>query len=115
MAQGATYMTEHVKSYPELITSRLVLIPVIEEVGLSDSTTELAEHITAEVPMDTTWVDVTVRDTDPGRAARTATAVADEFVRAVATWRHAPDARYSPVHITVVDSPTTPTTPDSPV
>ena len=79
LATGSSFSQQRVKSYAQIIDSPLTLEPVIRELGLEFSTTELAGMITASAPLDTVLIELTVTDTDPNRAADIANAVATQF------------------------------------
>jgi capsular exopolysaccharide synthesis family protein len=57
--------------------------PVVRELGLKYTPEQLASRITAEAPLNTVLINITVRDTVPARAARIADAVAERFVTVV--------------------------------
>jgi non-specific protein-tyrosine kinase len=79
LATGSSFSQQRVKSYAQIVDSPLTLEPVIRELGLKMTTTELAGMITASAPLDTVLITLTVTDTDPQRAADIANAVADQF------------------------------------
>jgi capsular polysaccharide biosynthesis protein len=66
-------------SFAEVATSPLVLEPVIEELGLTATTGELAESVHATVPYGTVILDIAVTDSNPRLAAETANAVGAEL------------------------------------
>jgi succinoglycan biosynthesis transport protein ExoP len=114
LAQGTTYMRQQIQSYPGIVTSPLVLRPVIKELSLDESPTELASRVTASVPMDTTWVDISVRASESEQAARVATSVGESFISVVEELETRPGADQSPVRVTLVDKPEAPSDPVSP-
>ncbi|NBM17518.1 polysaccharide biosynthesis tyrosine autokinase [Streptomyces sp. GC420] len=79
LAQGNVFSLARVQSYASIVTSPQVTAPVVKELGLDTTPEELAGRITAEAPLETVLVNITVSDTDPRRAARTANAVATRF------------------------------------
>ena len=79
LATGSSFSQQRVKSYAQIIDSPLTLEPVIRELGLEMTSTELAEKIVASAPLDTVLIALTVTDTDPQRAADIANAVATQF------------------------------------
>lgn len=67
------------QSYAAIVTTRQVTRPVVKELRLRTTPEELASRITAVAPLNTVLIDITVRDTEPKRAARIANAVAQRF------------------------------------
>lgn len=91
LVQGSSAAQQKVRSYISVVTSRSVLEPVIEELGLDMSTSELAEEITAETPVNTVLIDIAVRDEDPDRAAAIANAVGSNFSTVVVDELESPE------------------------
>ena len=83
--QGQTFSQARVQSYAAIVTTRQVTGPVVKELGLRITPEELASRITAQAPINTVLIDITVQDTAPKRAARIANAVAHRF-GAVVEW-----------------------------
>ncbi len=80
LAQGTTYAQNVVQSYVLVAGLPVVLDPVIKDLGLNTSAAQLAQHITAETPVDTVLVDVTVKWDSAQRSAEIANAVARQLV-----------------------------------
>ncbi len=80
LASGVAYMTQRVTSYPLIVTTPAVLKPVISKLELPTSPAELANQIDASVPIETTWLEITVHDEDPKQASLIAEAVSEEFM-----------------------------------
>lgn len=112
--QGNTFLQQRVRSYPELITSDRVLGPVIERLGLEETTAELEERVSAEAPADTAILNVTVEDTSARRAADTANAIAEAFDALIGEVERPGDDQPVPVRITVVDPAVVPEDPAFP-
>ncbi|MFE9441143.1 polysaccharide biosynthesis tyrosine autokinase [Streptomyces sp. NPDC006602] len=77
--QGQTFSQARVQSYAAIVPTRQVTGPVVRELKLRTTPEELASRITAEAPLNTVLINITVRDTDPKRAASVANAVAACF------------------------------------
>lgn len=75
LLQGSSYTQNLVQSYTRLATSTVVLEPVITDLGLDLTPVQLARQVTAENPLNTVIIDVTVVDPDRQRAADIANAV----------------------------------------
>jgi capsular polysaccharide biosynthesis protein len=107
---GSQFVNQRVATYPEVARSQTVLAPVIDELELQVPLTDLRSRIEAVNPPDTSQVDISVTDRDPGRAAAVANAVAERFSTAVEDLEQRQDG-LSPVDLTVTDPATVPATP----
>lgn len=115
LVQGTTFARQMVSSYVDVIGKALVLEPVIEELDLDMSVSQLAPKVTASTPLNTVLVDISVTDTDPEQAAQIANAVATSFSSVVqGTLERPAEEAASPVLITVTQPATAPTTAASP-
>jgi non-specific protein-tyrosine kinase len=76
LSQGQTFSQARVQSYAAIVPTRRVTEPVVRKLKLRTTPEELASRITAEAPLDTVLINITVRDTVPSRAAEIANAVA---------------------------------------
>src|SRR5665647_1159657 len=114
LLQGSSFTQARVKSYADVITTPKVLDPVIEGLKLDTSAEKLATQITATVPLDTVLIEVAVTDATPRQAAEIAGAVGIQFTNTVADLENVGNGKSSPVKVTIVSTPTVPTTPISP-
>ena len=112
LLQGSTFTQQRVKSYAQLLTTPRILTPVAQAAGVDAA--GLSTRVTATTPPDTVLIDVSVRDEDPDRARVTAEAIAKEFPAAVTELESPAGQKASPVKVTVVQPPVTPTSPVSP-
>jgi capsular exopolysaccharide synthesis family protein len=83
LVQGGNAAQQKVSSYVDVVTSTSVLSPVIEELGLTVTPRELAEQVSAEAPVDTVLINITVEDDDAEQAALIANAVGESFADVV--------------------------------
>ena len=81
--QGSAYAASQVKSYAELATTPIVLDPVIERLGLPDTSGALAGRVSASAPTSTSIVNLDVTGTDPSETAATSNAVAQQLILVV--------------------------------
>jgi non-specific protein-tyrosine kinase len=77
--QGQSFSQARVQSYAAIVSTQRVTGPVVRELKLPTTPEELASRITAEAPLNTVLINISVRDTEPERAARIANAVAACF------------------------------------
>lgn len=110
---GSQFVNQRVKSYPDVARSRAVLGPVIDELALRESFSELRARVSATNPADTSQINIAVTGRDAEQTAEIANAVAEEFGAAVETLEQ-PTGGGSPVDLTVTNPAVTPTSPDSP-
>lgn len=115
LVQGTTFARQVVASYVDIVNTAIVLDPVIEELDIDVTSSQLARQVTASSPLNTVLIDITVTDKDPERAAAVADAVAASFTRTVQDNLEKPSGENpSPVQITTVQPAVVPTSPASP-
>src|SRR5205807_7774486 len=88
-------------SYVNFVSSPKVAQTVITDLGLNMSPAVLASKVSANVPLDTSLINLSVTDPSPQRAQSLAQGVADEFSKLATQLESAPGAP-SNVKITVV-------------
>lgn len=99
-----------VRSYTQKATSTAVLHAVINDLRLSRSTADLAGDISAWTPLDTTFINISVRDSNAQRAVQIGNAIATELI-------HLADTEKTPPNVPVLDLTlaTAPSVPDGAV
>lgn len=85
LLQGANYSRQIVNSYVDVIKSGVVLAPVVEQLELELSATELSRHISVVSPNDTALINITVASSSAERSAEIAAAVGESFKEVVRT------------------------------
>ena len=111
---GSQFTLQRVKSYTQIVNSPRVLDPVIAELGLATSSSELAKHVTADSPLDTVLININVTDGSAEQAALISNAVAVQFGTTVEALETPKSGNESPVKLSVVDPATVPESPISP-
>lgn len=117
LTSGTSYISSQIESYPSLIKTKAVLNPVIDNLGLDVSASELARKITASRPENTMILTITATDPDARRAADIANAVAQSLTDQVTSELYRRDGSQdgeSPISLSVVDEALPPTQPSSP-
>ncbi|MEJ1921966.1 polysaccharide biosynthesis tyrosine autokinase [Microbacterium sp. KHB019] len=110
-----TYAQQAATSYVAIISSSLVLQPVIDDLGLDASVDALASEVSATAATASTAITVTVTDENPGQAARIANAIGESFTTVVAEQLERPiDARPSIVRIDTLEPAQVPVSPSAP-
>jgi succinoglycan biosynthesis transport protein ExoP len=112
--QGGLFSQQRVLSYAQIVSSPAVVQPVIEQLGLEQSVSEVQAKIDASVPTDTVLLDVTVKDPSPERAQAIVDAVVREFPKFVETLEKPQDGQNSPVRLSATSQAQLPTNPVSP-
>ncbi|MEV6290588.1 polysaccharide biosynthesis tyrosine autokinase [Streptomyces sp. NPDC051896] len=125
--EGQSFSQARVQSYAEIVTTRQVTAPVVKQLGLRITPERLASQITAIAPLNTVLINISVKDTNPRRAARVANAVAQRFsdvVERLETPRQASGRRWpgqrpkddatSPVSLGITQEAVAPVGPVSP-
>ena len=111
---GSQFTLERVSSYTAIATSARVLQPVIDQLHLGESASELASRVSAVSPPNSVLINLTVTDSSPAQAAIVCNAVAAQFSSVVETLETPIGSSSAPVKVTVVDEATPQTTPVSP-
>lgn len=101
---GAIFSNERARTYANVVTSSLVLQPVIDRLGLATDVATLAESINVEVPSDTSVLEVTVKMADPDAAEAVATALSEELPAAIRELDRSGPLGQNQVHVTVLRS-----------
>ncbi|NIJ05855.1 polysaccharide biosynthesis tyrosine autokinase [Frigoribacterium faeni] len=115
IVQGSSAAQQKVTSYLSVATSSRVLQPVVDELRLDTTTTELAERVTATSPANTVIISISARDHDPGVARRIAAAVGTSFTKVVADEIELPvGGGPTPVRVETIEPASSPTSPASP-
>ena len=114
LLQGSNFTLNRVKSYTDMVTSPRVLIPVIQRLSLHTTPDQLASSISADSPLDTVLINVTVTNKDPQLASDVANATADSLGTQVSALEKPSGAQASPVHISSSRTATVPTVPTTP-
>ncbi len=80
---GSLFTQARVKSYVTLIDSPPVLQPVIEDLGLNLTTSQLAAKVSGDAPLDTVLMTVSANDESPAQAQRIANGVSDQLTEVI--------------------------------
>lgn len=115
MSSGANYLNTQIKTYPELVKTEAVLQPVIKDLGLDMTTTDLAGVVTAANPTNTFMVDISAEVGDPQQAADIANSVAKNLSDQISSdLYNNSSSSGSPIKLTVVQKAQTPSGQSSP-
>lgn len=113
LSQGLTFTQSLVASYTQVVTKPVVLGPVIDKLGLTESPQQLAQSVTAEAPVNTVILNVSVTDASPARAAAIANAITTQLETVSAELSPGRDAADS-VKVTTIAAASVPQDPVSP-
>lgn len=111
--QGSQFTIQRVSSYTQLVDSPFVLQPVIDELALDETVSELAQRVDAANPNDTVLIYVTADGGSPESVATLADAVAVSLGQEIERLE-TPERGTSPVRVTLVRPATEPAGPFSP-
>ncbi|QNE15579.1 polysaccharide biosynthesis tyrosine autokinase [Pseudarthrobacter sp. NBSH8] len=114
MQQGNTFSQARVQSYVKTVTTPVVLQPVIDDLGLTDSADELANRVKASADLNTVLISIAVADESPVQAAAAAQAIASSLVRAVDSLEKPKNGGTSPVSLSIITPAKAPVSPSSP-
>jgi capsular polysaccharide biosynthesis protein len=114
LSQGSTFTQQRVKSYADLVSSPVVAQAVIKQLKLPYSAEQLSDEISADSPLDTVLLNISVADPDPARAQAIANSVALQFPKLIATLETLPGQAVSPVKVSTTRRAGRPSVPVSP-
>jgi capsular polysaccharide biosynthesis protein/Mrp family chromosome partitioning ATPase len=118
LSRGFAYTQNLASLYSRVATQPVVMDRVIKDLGLSITSSELADKVVARAPQDTVIIQILVTDAHPQLAAQIANAVAKELRYAVASLSpksgSGTNASAVLVHLTTVSPATVPSAPSSP-
>ncbi|KQQ49721.1 polysaccharide biosynthesis tyrosine autokinase [Plantibacter sp. Leaf314] len=114
LSQGNTYSQQRVKTYVNLVSTPIVLQPVIAALELNMTAGQLAGQVSATSTADTTIIEITASNADPVLAAELANTTAESLTGVVAKIESSEDGASSPVKLTRVQEANVPTQPGSP-
>ena len=98
-----------------MVTSGVVLEPVVDKLGLEMTASELAAHITAASPSDTALINITATSPSPEQVAEIANEVGESFKNVVQTeLEPAEEAGSSPINLTTIQTANIPSSAISP-
>lgn len=83
LLQGSTFTQQRVKTYAGLVTTPIVLLPVISTLDLHVTADELAKSVKATAPLDTTLIQISAESPDPVKAADIANATSESLTNVV--------------------------------
>lgn len=83
LVQGTSYVQSLVQTYAVLASSPLVLSPVIDELNLEGTPTQLAKRVSVVNTLNTVVIEISVTDSSAEQAQRIAEAITDSLIAAV--------------------------------
>lgn len=90
LIQGRSYVRQSLESFVDLVSSAVVVDPVIDQLGLAEGDGTLEARISAENPPNTQTIVITATDAVPSQASQLANAVAQSFTQVVESQLQAP-------------------------
>jgi capsular exopolysaccharide synthesis family protein len=114
LQQGNTFTQARVTTYTNLVSTPIVMNPVIAELGLGITAAQLDAKVEASSALNTTLITISVSDPDPILAADIANALASSLTSAVEAIETPNGSDTSPVRLTRVQDALPPLAPSSP-
>ncbi|MEJ1156007.1 polysaccharide biosynthesis tyrosine autokinase [Microbacterium marmarense] len=114
LQQGSNFTESRVTTYTNLVTTPIVMNPVIAELGLDVTAAQLASQVSASSPLNTSLITITVTDADAREAAEIANALGASLTSAVEAIETPAGSDTSPVSLTRVEDAIPPLSPSSP-
>lgn len=114
LQQGNTFSQARVQSYVKTVGAPVVLNPVIESLGLTETAATLAKRIEATSDPNTVLITITASDESPAQASAIAQAVGASLVRAVDDLERPKVDGTSPVRLSIISPAVAPEQPSAP-
>jgi capsular exopolysaccharide synthesis family protein len=114
LSQGSTYTQNQMLSFAQLAESPVVLSPVVDQLDLSITPSQLADAISVSTPQNTVILELAVTDTNPRKAADIANAVASSLSTTVEQIAPKTAQGNATVSVRVIEHATTPKFASSP-
>lgn len=116
LSQGNTFTQQVVQSYADIVTTPIVLDPVIAELQLELDTTSarLAEVVTASAALNTVVIEISAINESPELSANIANEVAKSLTEVVRTLSPETASGVAPVKVTIVQQASIPLAPAFP-
>ena len=114
LQQGSNFTQARVQTYTNLVTTPIVMNPVIAELGLGTTAAELSAQIEASAALNTTLITITVTGPDPVQAADVANALGASLTSVVERLETPNGTDTSPVRLERVKDALPPLEPSSP-
>lgn len=111
---GNSFIQARVSSYVKTALTPTVLQPVIDTLGLSETTQQLASRVSASSDSKTVLITISVDDGSPVQAAAVAQGVANSLINAVDFLETPKSGGVSPVRVSVVTPAIAPVAPSAP-
>ena len=112
--QNSQFALNQVQSYPAIVTSPAVLQPVIDDLGLSMSVSELRQHVTVTNPANTVLLRVQATSGSARQARDIANAVSDDLGSLLENLETPRSSTSSPVKVSTAVPASIPTAAASP-
>lgn len=114
LSQGNTFTQQVVQSYTDIVTTKVILRPVIAKLDLDVTPEHLATKVKASAAINTVVIEITAKDSRPKVAADIANQVAKSFIEVVRTLAPDTESGTPPVKVTIMSDASIPLTPSSP-
>ncbi|MCK3769761.1 polysaccharide biosynthesis tyrosine autokinase [Microbacterium aerolatum] len=102
LQQGSTFAQARITTYVSLVREPVVMNPVISELELDTSASQLAQSVTSTSPVNSTLIEITVQNADPVQAADIANALGASLAAAVERIDTPAGQEVSPIKLTRV-------------
>lgn len=116
LAQGSDLARQSVATYAGIVTTASVLDPVVQQLRLEMTATELAEEVSASAPANQSLINITVTDGDPELSAKIANSIGESLKAVVEDQLEAATEADAPslVSLSTVQPALVPSGPSSP-
>lgn len=115
LAQGSSFAQQQARNFAAVVAREIVLAPVIRDLDLDMTVSELRQSITTTVPLNTSLVTIQAVNSDPKTAAEIANSAAKNLEAVVSGLTpKVGDLKGAPVRAELIETAAVPTVPSSP-
>lgn len=115
LVQGSTFARQVIGSYVDVVSTGLVLDPVVKQLGLDITSAQLSGHVSASSPANSVLLNISATSSSPEQAAQIANAVGESLKTIVRNELEPAGATgQSPVQLTTTQQALVPGAPISP-
>lgn len=115
LAQGSNYAQQQARNFSAVATREIVLGPVLDELRLPGTVSDLRDRVHASVPLNTSLISIDATDSEPAQAAAIANSIAKNLSEAANSLApQIEDVKGSPVRLQLVENAVAPDSPSVP-
>ncbi|ROR90506.1 polysaccharide biosynthesis tyrosine autokinase [Nocardioides aurantiacus] len=114
IAEGASYSQDQARNFAAVVTREVVLEDIVDSLDLPMTVSDLRDHVSATVPLNTSIITISVVDTSAQRAAAIANSLSQGLAREIPQLAPSSSNSSTPLSLKPVERAVPPQSPSSP-